>query len=129
MTQHQHTKHGSVLQHPRPGRLENPGVGSEAVPGRARGEEVSLRVEVPGYGGSALNAVVSAESLAEIERGDRPVDADLKIRVPGYGWRVARVRVLPGKGDGAPAEARPVRMGVTGYGGASSKLVFVRQAR
>lgn len=68
-------------------RQENSGFGSGVARGPGRSEEVTLRVEAPGYGGAILSAVAPTEALAEIKDGDRPVYTNLKIRVPGYGWR------------------------------------------
>ena len=121
MTQQEYTRHGYVRQYPGP---EGIGIApvTDLKPGR--GEEVSLRVEVPGYGGAPLSAVVAAGGLSEVEGGERPVDADLRIGVPGYGGRVVGVRVSPRDGEDTPGEARPVRMKVPGYGGARFGLSF-----
>lgn len=122
MTQHQYAQHAPARQYQRPEPREKPGFESDVAPDRV--EEVSLRIEAPGYGGAPLSAFVPVETLAEIERGDRPVDTDLKIRVPGYGWRVVEARVLPRDEGGAPGEARSVRMRMPGYGGATVRMTF-----
>ena len=114
----------TTRQHERRQTQENAGFGSGVARGSGRGEEVALRVEAPGYGGAALSAVVPAEAMAEIEGGDRPVDTNLKIRVPGYGWRVVRARVLPRTEEGAPGKSRRVRLRVPGYGGSTMRMTF-----
>ena len=129
MTQQEYTKHDSVRQYPLPGQQENPDVGPETDLGPERGEEVSLRIERPGYGGAPLSAVVPAGTLSEIEMGDRPVETDLKIRVPGYGWRVVGVRVSPRDEEDAQSKTRSVRMRVPGYGRAPFKLAFPGRTR
>ena len=117
MIKDQNTQQASARRQVRPGVREN--VGS----GLGRDREVALRVGVPGYGGAALSAVVPAETMAEIEGGDRPVDAKLKIRVPGYGWRVVGARVFP-REEGSAAKSRPVRVSVPGYGGSTMRMTF-----
>ena len=67
-------------------------------------EETTLRVETAGYGGVPVRAVVPGEALSSIERGDLPVETRTKMRVPGYGWRVVRMRVSPGDDDGVAGE-------------------------
>ena len=129
MTQHQYTKHESVRRYSRPERQDNPGVGSKTDLGPERGEEVSLRIETPGYGGAPLSAAVPAETLSEIETGDRPVEASLKIEVPGYGRRIVGVRVLPRDEEVASGRARSARMRVPGYGSVPLKLAFAGRTR
>ena len=46
-------------------------------------EEMTLRVEMAGYGGVPVRAVVPGEVLSSIERGDFPVETRMKTRVPG----------------------------------------------
>lgn len=113
----------STRQHEDLEAHENSGFGAGVSRGSGRGEEVTLRLEAPGYGGAALSAVVPTEALAEIKDGDRPVDTNLKIRVPGYGWRAIGARVLPRPED-APEKSRPVRLRVPGYGGSTMRMTF-----
>jgi hypothetical protein len=63
-----------------------------------------------------VRAVVPGEALSSIERGDLPVETRMKIRVPGYGYRVVGMRVSPGDEDGVAGETSPVRLTVPGYG-------------
>jgi hypothetical protein len=79
-------------------------------------EEMTLRVEAAGYGGVPVRAVVPGEALSSIERGDLPVETRMKIRVPGYGYRVVGMRVSPGDEDGVAGETSPARLTVPGYG-------------
>ena len=91
-------------------------------------EEVSLRVETAGYGGVRLRALVPLEALSGIERGDFPVEATLKVRLPGYGWHVVGVLVFAGDEEATPAETRPVRLTVPGYGRAPLRMIFLGRA-
>jgi hypothetical protein len=92
-------------------------------------EEMALRVEAAGYGGVPVRAVVPGEALSSIERGDLPVEARMKIRVPGYGYRVVGVRVSPGDEDGVAGEESPVRLTVPGYGRAPLRMSFLGRKR
>ena len=88
-------------------------------------QEIALRVETTGYGGVPVRAVVPGEALLSIERGDLPVEAEMEIRVPGYGWRVVGARVSPGDEEGVAGEARPARLMVPGYGSAPLRMTFL----
>lgn len=86
-------------------------------------EEMTLRFETAGYGGVPVRAVVPGEALSSIERGDLPVETRMKIRVPGYGWRVVGVRVSPSDEDFA-GKAAPARLTVPGYGRTQLRMSF-----
>ena len=93
-------------------------------------EEMTLRVETAGYGGVPVRAVVPGEALSSIERGDPPVETGMKIRVPGYGYRVVGVRVSPGDDEGVAGEKKsPVRLTVPGYGRAPLRMSFLGRKR
>jgi hypothetical protein len=88
-------------------------------------QEMAMRVETAGYGGLPVRAVVPGEALSSIERGDLPVETEMEIRVPGYGWRVVGVRVSPG----VAVEASPARLTVPGYGHAPLRISFIGRKR
>jgi hypothetical protein len=90
-------------------------------------EEMTLRVETAGYGGVPVKAVVPGEALSSIERGDLPVETRMKMRVPGYGWRVVGVRVSPSNEEGVVGETSAVRLTVPGYGHARMGLSFLKR--
>lgn len=92
-------------------------------------EEVSLRIEAAGYGGVPLRAVVPAEALSGIEKGTLPVETDLEIKVPGYGWRVTGVRVFPRNEESVPGDTRPVLLSLPGYGSTPLGMTFLGRAR
>lgn len=81
-------------------------------------EEMILRVETTGYGGVPVRVAIPGEALSSIGRGDLPVEMKMKIRAPGYGWRVVGTRVSPG-------ETRPVRLTVPGYGSTPLRMTFL----
>ncbi len=92
-------------------------------------EEMTLRVETAGYGGVPVRAVVPGEALSSIERGDFPVETRMKIRVPGYGYRVVGVRVSPGDDEGVAGEKGAVRLTVPGYGRTPLRMSFLGRKR
>ncbi len=92
-------------------------------------EEMTLRVETAGYGGVPVRAVVPGEALSRIERGNFPVETRMKIRVPGYGYRVVGVRVSPGDDESVAGEKSPVRLTVPGYGRTPLRMSFLGRKR
>lgn len=92
-------------------------------------EEMTLRVETAGYGGVPVKAVVPGEALSSIERGDLPVETRMKIRVPGYGWRVVGVRVSPSDDEGVAGKTIPARLTVPGYGRTPLRMSFLGAKR
>lgn len=92
-------------------------------------EEMTLRVETAGYGGVPVKAVVPGEALSSIERGDLPVETKMKIRAPGYGWRVVGVRVSPGDDEGVAGKTIPARLTVPGYGRTPLRMSFLGAKR
>ncbi|QIN78875.1 hypothetical protein GBA65_10475 [Rubrobacter marinus] len=123
MNQRQYARHATTRTLTRPERRENPGVETEARPGFGLGEKITLRNEVPGYGGAPLSAVL-VEGPAENGSGKVPADAKLKIRVPGYGRRVIGVRLSPRNGESVPGDTGRLRLAVPGYGGVTLKTNF-----
>ena len=75
-----------------------------------------------------MRAVVPGEALSGIERGDLPVETEMEIRVPGYGWRAVGMRVSPGDEDGVAGETNPARLTVPGYGSAPLRMTFLEEA-
>ena len=124
MTQHQYIEQDFTERYSNQGRQEHYGTGPGWAYGHEHAEGVALRIEAPGYGRAHLSAVVPVEALSEIEAGDRPVEASLKIRVPGNGWRVLPARVSPRDAEGARDDARSVRIRVPGYGSAPLRITF-----
>ncbi len=88
-------------------------------------EEMTLRVETAGYGGVPVRAVVPGEVVSSIERGDLPVETRMKIRVPGYGWRVVGTRVSPGDQEGIAGGMGPTRLTVPGYGRTPLRMTYL----
>lgn len=75
-----------------------------------------------------VRAVVPCETLSRIERRDLPVETEMRIRVPGYGWRVG-MRVSPGDEAGSVGDTSPARLTVPGYGTAPLPLRFLKRKR
>lgn len=96
---------------------------------RVAEEEMTLRVETAGYGGVPVRAVVPGEALTRIERGDLPVETQMKIRVPGYGYRVVGVRVSPSDDENVAGGTSPVRLTVPGYGRTPLRMSFLGRKR
>lgn len=88
-------------------------------------EEVSVRIEAAGYGGVPLRAIVPVNALSGIERGDLPVETNLKLRVPGYGWRAVEARVFTADEEDVSNETRPLRLTVSGYGRTPLRMAFL----
>ncbi len=95
--------------------------------------ELTLRVEAAGYGGVPLRVVFPAEALSGIGKGDLPVETNMKIKAPGYGWRAVEARVFPRNEESVPEDAldkaRSVGLSVPGYGNTPLSMTFARQAR
>jgi hypothetical protein len=92
-------------------------------------EEMTLRVEAAGYGGVPARAVVPAEALSGIERADLTVETEMKIRVPGYGWRVVGSRISPGDKESIARGMGPARLTVPGYGHAPLRMSLLGRKR
>ena len=91
--------------------------------------ELSLRVETAGYGGVPVRAIVPGKVFSNIENGQLPVEAELKIRVPGYGWRSVSARIFSGGEQDSPNGMKSVSLKVPGYGHAPLKMRFPSRTR
>lgn len=98
--------------------------------GSARAEELSVRVEAAGRGGVPLRTVFPAGVLSDLGKGELPIETDLKLRLPGLGWRVAPVSILPpNAGTAAPEGTRTVGLRVPGHDETPLRLAFRGRTR
>lgn len=90
-------------------------------------EEVSLRIETAGYGGVPVRALVPAGVLSDIESGALPVEADFRIKLPGYGWRAVRARISPDNKETTTDGFS--RLTVAGYGHTPLRMTLQSRTR